>query len=590
MEKQKSKAFEVELPVLGTLMHQARRLCFRSLAEWIEVVLPAACLILLLPIRSSAESPIVFTDVTPESGIEFVHSDGSDGRHFIIESMSAGLALLDFDNDGDLDVYFLSGAPIEGGGIEARPTNALYRNDGDLKFTDVTRQSGVGDTGFGLGVACADYDNDGYVDLYINNYRRNTFYRNNGDGTFSDITDQAGVANGKRVGGGTSFLDIDGDGDLDLYVANYIQFDARSHKVHIHKGLPSYPSPLRYEPAPDTLFRNEADGTFRDISGASGIRSVAGRSMGVATFDYDSDGDPDILVANDSQENHFFSNNGKGEFTELGLLTGLAYDFKGKAQASMGAEVSDFGGDGLFDLAVTSFSEEPATIYQNSGEGFFDDVTLRTGISPPTFAHVTWGVVAEDFDLDGKPDLLIGAGDLDDNRNRRGGSNAATGYHVPDVMLRNLGQGRFDYLEQNWGSASSVNQSTRGLIAGDLDGDGDADVIALNARSRPTVLRNDCPPKVRRLRLRLIGHASNRDAIGAVVRVADVHGTQAVCIRSGRSYQSDARGSVTLALSDDSEKTAVEVTWPGSPQPVRYVVEHPGRNPLVTLDDAQNRQ
>ena len=276
--------------------------------------------------------------------------------------MSAGLALFDYDNDLDLDIYLLSGAPIDASEPSSWQSNQLYRNDGGFKFTDVSKEAGVDDDGFGLGVACADFDNDGFVDLYLNNFGANILYHNNGDGTFDDVTESARAANGTKVGGGASFLDIDQDGDLDLYVANYIQLDVQSHKVHIHKGLPSYPSPLQFEPEADTLLLNNGNGVFSDVSVESGIRDVAGRSMGVATFDYEADGDTDIYVANDSQENHLFVNDGKGKFLESALIAGLAMDYQGKHQASMGVEVVDVNGDTHQDLVVTSFSEEFVTL------------------------------------------------------------------------------------------------------------------------------------------------------------------------------------------------------------------------------------
>ncbi len=512
-------------------------------------------------VRACADSPILFTDVSDTTGIDFTHYDGSDGRYFIIESMSAGLALLDYDNDSDLDIYFLNGAAIEGPIPDKVPRNALYRNDGNFRFVDVTAEANVGDSGFGLGVGCADFNNDGFTDLYINNYGRNTLLQNNADGTFTDVTVHAGVGNGQEVGGGVSFFDMDLDGNLDLYVANYIQFDAQRHQVHIHKGLPSYPSPLGYIPAGDTLLRNAGDGTFADVSQVSGIREVAGRSMGVATFDYDSDGDFDVYVANDSQENHLFANDGSGHFTESAFLNGVAFDFRGKGQASMGVEVGDLDEDGLLDLVVTSFSEEFVTCYRNAGGGFFDDVTLRTGIGPPTFPHVTWGLVVEDFDLDGRLDLMIGAGDLDDNRSQRGGKSASSGYEIPDLLFHNASGGKLDPLTDFWRGKPAASRSTRGLIAGDLDGDGDADIVALNTRRQPTILRNDSPHEATCI-LRLVGTQSNRDAIGTRVAFSSQDGLVAArYVNSGRSYQSDARIPISTPI-PHSQQVSIDVTWP----------------------------
>lgn len=503
---------------------------------------------------------IVFTDVTANSGIDFQHTDGSDGRHFLIESMSGGLALFDFDNDGDTDIYLLNGAPID---APERPkkSNALYRNDGNMHFTDVTPFAGVGDAHFGLGVAVADYNNDGHCDLYINNYGPNVLYLNKGDGTFENVTAYSGTQNGNQVGGGVSFVDVDGDGSLDLYVANYISFDAQKHKVHIHKGLPSYPSPLSFQPAADALLRSNGDGTFEDISLSSGIASVAGRSMGVATLDVDGDFDTDIFVANDSQENYLFLNDGHGRFEELALLSGLTHDFRGRAQASMGVEVADFENDGLPDLVVTSFAEEFVTIYNNAGNGVFDDVSVSRRIGPATFPHVTWGLAAEDFDGDGWTDLFIGAGDLDDNRMQRGGNIQASGYKVEDLVFRNSGGGQMSFLEKRWGDAALVKTTTRGVVAGDLDQDGDLDIVTLNSRDQPRVYRNDSMQAGSSLRVLLVGKTSNRDGIGAQISLKS--DAAATYVRSGRGYQSDVRAPVGLTdRTPAPPQLRLQITWP----------------------------
>lgn len=538
------------------------------------------CWALLIVARELPAQPaIVLTDVTASSGVGFVHYDGSDGRHFLIESMSAGLALVDFDLDGDLDLYFLNGAPIESSAPGPAPTDALYRNDGKFRFTDVTDRACVGDKGFGLGVACADYDNDGFADIYLNNYGANTLYHNNGDGTYSDVTGVAAVGNGELVGAGASFFDMDSDGDLDLYVGNYVKFDARKHRVHIHKGLPSYPSPLGFEPEPDTLFRNEGDGTFSDVSVGSGIRKLAGRSMGLATFDYDGDGDIDVYVANDTQENFLFANQGNGEFEEVGFLSGVAYDHAGKAQASMGVEVFDINRDGLQDLYVTSFSAEYATLYRNLGNGLFEDATLRSGASAATFPHVKWGVLAEDFDNNGTRDLLIATGDLDDNRERRGGTGSASAYRVPNLLLQVDASGKLRDLGRNWGSGALVAESSRGLVAGDLDGDGRIDAVVLNSRSKPTLLRNETAAGGF-VNLKLVGRQSNRDCLGTVVTAEQAGIRQSIQTRSGHSYQSENSPIVHFGLPQSSEPISLEVKWPASGKISKYSAR-PGASLLL---------
>lgn len=368
------------------------------------------CLCFLLVNCVSAS--IQLRDVTKQTGISFVHTDGSSGKRYIVETVSAGLALFDYDGDGDIDIYFLNGAPLRGTSIKVPPKNALYRNDGGWKFTDVTDISGTGDLGYGLGVAVGDYDNDGDPDIYLNNYGPNVLYSNNGDGTFTDVTEKAGVSNGHQVGAGTCFLDIDKDGDLDLYAANYVNFTYENHQIVRFNGYPAYVGPMNYQPTSDTLYRNNGDGTFTDISVESGIAEHKGTGMGMVCADYDNDGDTDIFVGNDVAGNSVFENDGTGKFEEVGLLTGLAYDLSGTAQGTMGVECGDYNNDCLLDFHVTSYQRELATLYKNLGGGSFEDVTRITGAGDGTLPHVKWGNGLVDFDNDGDRDIFIACGHL----------------------------------------------------------------------------------------------------------------------------------------------------------------------------------
>ncbi|HBE66908.1 MAG TPA: hypothetical protein DDW52_02035 [Planctomycetaceae bacterium] len=533
---------------------------------------------------ASVSGQIRFENYTERAGIDFVHTDGSSGKYYLVESMSAGVALLDYDIDGDLDIYFLNGAPIDSPNSNPA-TNALYRNDGGFRFTNVTKEAGVDNAGMSLGVATADFDNDGLPDIYVNNYAGNCFYRNNGDGTFDDIAKDTQTACSDLIGGGVCFLDIENDGDLDLYVANYIKFDLENHRPHIHKGLPAYPSPMSFQPEPDRLFRNVGDGTFEDWSNEAGVLNQAGRGMGVLAFDFDADGDQDIFVANDTQENHLLVNDGAGRFTEDGLFAGLAYDFRGKAQASMGVDIADFNGDGLQDLVVTSFLEEFTTIYQNQGAGVFEDATLRSGTGEATFPHVTWGLAALDADNDTIVDLVVGTGDLDDRRTSRGGASTATGFRVADVMLRGDGRGRFSDLKADWGEAARTLQSTRGLVAGDLDNDGRVDIVALGARGRPAVLRNTTANTNNWISLSLVGD-SQRSAIGS--RVTAVVGGKELTriVLAGRSYQSCSSQKLCIGVGGESSPIDVAILWPDGSRSAhsiatntQVVVLHPSLSP-----------
>jgi hypothetical protein len=521
------------------------------------------CIVWLLgtsPATVMAEGPFVFHNVTAESGIQFRHTDGSSGRHYFVESFSAGLALLDYDQDGDLDIYFVNGAPLPGAAAGQTPKNALYRNDGGWRFTDVTEQAGVGHSGFGLGVCAADYDNDGYVDLYVSNFGPNVLYHNNGDGSFRDATAPAGVEIGQRVGAGVCFFDMDADGDLDLYAANYVQYSLDDHRPYFHKGVPAYPSPLRFPPAPDVLFRNEGDGVFSDVSEAAGIAALGGNGMGVIAADYDDDGDQDLFVANDQQANFLLQNDGSGKFTDVAILAGAAFELTGRVQGNMGVDAADYNNDGLLDFHVTTYSGEFATLYRNLGAGLFEDATRVTAAGDGTFPHVTWGNGFADFDNDGRRDLFLACGHLDDNLHLRGGA-GATAFAVRNVVLQNLDGVRFRNVAAQSGDGLQPVESSRGLAVGDLDHDGDSDVVVLNARAAPTLLRNDTPPKNHWLSLRLVGQQANRSGVGARVKV---HAGGAVFVdevHSGRGYQSDFGNWLRFGLGVAAKVEKVEIRW-----------------------------
>jgi enediyne biosynthesis protein E4 len=505
-------------------------------------------------------SPILLRDVTRETGIQFVHTDGSSGRRYIVESVTAGLALFDYDGDGDVDIYFLNGAPLPGTEMDPPPRNALYRNDGAWKFTDVTETAGVGDTGYGLGVCVGDYDNDGHLDIYLNNFGPNVLYRNNGDGTFSDVTQAAGVGNGDKVGAGACFLDMDGDGDLDLYVANYVDFTFEKHQTRVVNGHPAYVGPMMYGPVPDTLFRNNGNGTFTDVSVESGIAAHSGTGMGMVCADYDDDGDTDIIVGNDAMGNFVFRNDGKGRFEEVGLFTGLAYDLHGIGQGTMGVECGDYDNDGRLDFHMTSYQKQWATLYRNLGGGMFQDVTHIDGAGAGTFPNVTWGTGLIDFDNDGNRDLFIACGHLQDTVDLW---DDTTSYHARNILLANLGRGKYADVSARSGDGLSVSLSSRGAAFDDLDGDGDLDVVILNSRREPTILRNDSPGAGHWIRVRPRGTHANRDGIGARIRVTAGDLTLVSEVHSGRGYQSHYGLIPHFGLGHRTRVDRVEVRWIG---------------------------
>jgi len=520
--------------------------------------LMAACLFWAATAR--AEGPIVLRDVTRQTGITFVHTDGSSGQRYIVETVSAGLALFDYDGDGDVDIYFLNGAPLKGAKADVPPTNQLWRNDGDWKFTDVTEKAGVGDTGYGLGVTAGDYDNDGDADLYVNNYGPNVLYRNNGDGTFTDVTRQAGVANGSQVGAGACFLDMDADGDLDLYVANYVDFTYQNHRTRTLGGFPAYVGPTSYRGTPDTLYRNDGDGTFTDVSIRSGVAAIKGTGMGMVCADYDGDGDTDVFVGNDVGANSIFENDGSGKFKEVGLISGLAYNVNGTAQGTMGVECGDYDNDGRLDFHVTSYQRDMATLYRNLGNGSFEDVTRRTAAGRGTFPHVTWGNGLVDFDNDGHRDLFIACGHLDDNVDKY---TDTTSYFVRNLLLRNTGDGKFVNVSDQCGDGLAVKLSSRGAAFDDLDGDGDVDAVILNSRREPTILRNDSAGGNHWIQVRLKGAKTNRDGVGARVTVVAGDLTQIAEVHCGRSYQSHYGTTLHFGLGKQGRIDRVEVRWIG---------------------------
>ena len=551
---------------MKTSRHQNR--ANRSLNGWRWAFLDF-CVIAISCFNASGAEPSSFIqlrDVTKQTGITFIHTDGSSGNRYIVETVASGLALFDYDNDGDVDIYFLNGAPLRGTKpFGTTPRNSLWRNDGNWKFTDATERSGLGDTGYALGVATADYDNDSDQDVYISNFGANKLYRNNGDGTFGDVTEKAGVADGdKKIGAGVAFLDMDNDGDLDLFAAHYVNFTYENHKTVRFNGHPAYVGPLDFQPTPFTLFRNNGDGTFGDVSAESGIGKHKGAGMGVVCLDADNDRDTDIFVGNDKTGNCLFINDGKGRFTENAGLAGVAYDSAGRALGSMGVECADVDNDGLPDLFVTTYQQEPATLFRNLGNGSFSDVTRLTKAGEGTLRYVKWGTGIVDFDNDGHRDLFIASGHLHDNVHL---FDNTTLYECPSIVLRNSGQGRFINVSEKSGDGPAVKRSARGAAFDDLDNDGDVDVVILNSRREPTILRNEsvrtATAPARWLGLRLAGTKSNRDGIGAKVKVIAGNLTLVEEVRSGRGYQSDYGRQLHFGLGTRDKVDRIEVRWPG---------------------------
>jgi hypothetical protein len=538
------------------------------------------------PTSAPAASPctIQFREVTGETGIGFLHTDGSSGRHYIPETVSSGLATFDYDGDGRIDVYFPNGAPLPGTHADKPPHHHLYKNLGAWRFKDVTDEAGVACTGYGLGATAGDFDNDGYADLYVSNFGPKVFYRNNGDGTLSDATARAGVADGSRLGAGACFLDFDGDGNLDLYVANYVQFTYQNHVMLSRQGFPEYAGPRSYASERHTLFRNNGDGTLADVSRESGIDGHPGAGMGMVCADYDNDGHTDIFVLNDVSANFFWKNDGKGRFQEVAVEIGAAYNARGEALGNMGIDCADYDNDGLLDFFSTSYQGQLPVLFRNLGHGTLEDATVAAGAGAGSYSCVRWGCGWVDFDNDGHRDLFIAMGHLQDRIDHY---DRSTSYRTHNVLLKNQGDGRFVDVSAECGLHRVPIHSARGAAFDDLDNDGAVDVVVLNSREGPTVLRNmlnEGGSKNHWLQVRLQGAKTNRDGAGARVRVVAGDLVQTDEVHSGRGYQSHWGSRLHFGLGKHDRVDRVEVYWIGGGCDVW---EKLPVNRLITLTEGQ---
>jgi hypothetical protein len=441
----------------------------------------AAFILLGLVAAVPANAWVTFTDVTESAKVTFRHVTHATGEHLFPETVGSGCAFLDYDRDGYLDIYLVNNGDFDGDGAP----NTLYRNNGDETFTDVTESAGVGDMRFGIGVAVGDYDADGWDDIYVCNFARNTLYRNNGDGTFTDVTESAGVGE-TRWSASAVFFDMDNDLDLDLYVANYVDYK-RERDGCRYQNLTVYCSPETFDPVPDTLYRNNGDGTFTDVSETAGI-TVPARGLGVVAADYDDDGDRDIIVANDMNPNFLYRNRGDGTFEEVGLDVGVALAEDATMGNGMGVDVADYDNDGRLDVLVTNFQDQVNTLFRNDGDGFFTDVSYPTGTGAPSLRHLAWGCGFVDLDNDGWRDLFIGNGHVHDNIAE---FDQIGTYRQAKLIFKNARNGAFENVSGSSGDAVQVPQPSRGVAFGDYDNDGDLDVLANNVNAPATLYRND---------------------------------------------------------------------------------------------------
>ncbi len=548
--------------------------------------------------RTAAAGEIRFQDVTDQTGIAFLHTDGSSGQRYIAETVSTGLATFDYDGDGLVDIYFPNGAPLPPLAADQKPRHALYRNLGQWRFAEVTQQAGVLCAGYGLGAVAADYDHDGTADLYVSNFGPKVLFRNRGDGTFADVTEAAGVADGNRLGAGCAFLDADGDGDLDLFAGNYVKFTYQSHVVLSKAGFPEYAGPRQYPPDRQSLFASNGDATFRDATEASGIAQYAGKGMGVVCADFDRDGDTDIFLLNDVFGNHCFRNDGKGHFEEVALLNGFKYSGEGMPLGSMGVDCGDYDNDGWLDFFQTSYQGELPVLFRNLGSGLLEDVTVRAGAGQGSLNNVKWGCGLVDFDNDGRRDLFLALGhlqDLIDHYDR------TTSYKARNVLLRHVAGGRFVDMSAAAGLAELPPHSARGACFEDFDDDGDVDIVILNSRERPTLLRNlyyEQGGTNHYLRITLRGTATNRDGVGARVEVVAGDLVLADEVHSGRGYQSHWGSCLHFGLGSHDRVDRIEVHWlagqhevfPGTPADRRVTLVEGSGGPGSSARDTNPKR
>jgi hypothetical protein len=507
-------------------------------------------------------NPVVYTDVTRAAGIRFTHNSGAFGKKYLPETMGSGVAFLDYDGDGNQDLFFVQSAdwPEK----RRRPTTqVLYRNRGDGTFEDATRKAGLAVEMYGIGVAAADYDNDGDVDLFVNGLGPDRLFRNRGDGTFEDVTAKAGVSD-PGFGTSATWVDYDRDGRLDLFACNYVQWSPRDDIFCTLDGVnKSYCTPESYRGATNRLYRNRGDGTFEDVTRKAGVYDPTGKSLGIVALDYDGDGWPDLAVANDTQPNFLYHNRGNGTFEEVGKTAGIAFSEEGRARGAMGIDAADYDGSGRESLVIGNFSNEMLALYHNEGRGLFIDDAAMAGIGQPSLLTLAFGCFFFDFDLDGRLDIFVANGHVEDEINR---VQPSVTYAQPPHLFRGLGGGRFAQVETQSGPDLGRPLVGRGAAYADFDNDGDLDIAITTNNGPALLLRNDGGNANGWVRIRLEGRMSSRDALGAVVRLKAGEVTTARTVRSASSYASQSEMILTFGVGTASggrpPAADVTITWP----------------------------
>jgi len=537
-----------------------------------RIALVAAVLIATLALgllSDTAPSQLRFVDRAAKAGLTAANASGDETRkRFILEMNGSGVAFIDYNNDGLPDIFMVNGTRFALAGGSPEPKSRLYRNNGDGTFTDATERAGVGYSGWGQGACVGDYDNDGFDDLFVTYYGLNRLYHNNGDGTFREVAESAGVAGAKgRWNSGCAFVDYDRDGKLDLFVSNYVDLGLDlaavpppgSGQFCQYKGIPIACGPRGLKTAPNYLYRNLGDGTFRDSSEVAGIRKTEGHyALGVLTIDYDNDGWPDIFVACDSAASILYRNNHDGTFTDQGIASGAAFNEDGEPQAGMGLAAADYDHDGLLDIVKTNFSDDSPNLYRNNGNGTFSDKVFEAGLGRHR-NYLGWGVIFADFDNDGWADLLLVNGHLTAEID---GAQSDSRFRQGKIFYRNLQNGKFADLSESSGPGLSANHSSRGAAAADIRNDGNLAVVVNEIHEAPSLLVSEPRSKNHWIGIRTVGTKSNRDGIGARVEVTAGKLRLVDEVRSGGSYLSQNDLRIHFGLGTATRIDDLTVRWP----------------------------